>query len=170
MAAVPPLGPLPSLPSVLAKLAALGISVPPGPVRIDGFGDSAELSIELLDLIRAGTKRAGTSLLWAMQADEQPVAAVGDIEIVLDHRYEPALITRLTRVEVVPYSEVTAEYAAIEGEGDGSLAYWREAHWAFFSRECQRLGREPSESMPVVCAVFELLQILPPPTLQDVSR
>ena len=73
----------------------------------------------------------------------------------------PALITRITSVAVVPYAEVTPEYAAIEGEGDGSLAYWRDAHWAFFSRECARIGRAPSEAMPVVCSVFEVLAIVP---------
>lgn len=85
---------------------------------------------------------------------------VGDIEVVIDHRQQPVLITRIVSVEQMPYSEVSAEYAAIEGEGDGSLAYWREGHWAFFSRECERIGREPSESMPVVCSVFELLRVL----------
>ncbi len=76
---------------------------------------------------------------------------------------EPALITRLTEVSVVPFGEVTAEYAAIEGEGDGSLEYWRRGHWAFFTRECHLLGREPLETMPVVCCVFEVLALLPPP-------
>lgn len=51
-------------------------------------------------------------------------------------------------------------YAAREGEGDGSLAYWRESHWAFFSRECARIGREPAPDMPVVCAEFELLAVV----------
>ncbi len=73
---------------------------------------------------------------------------------------EPVLICRNTQVQIVPFNEVTAEYAAIEGEGDGSLAYWREAHWAFFSRECQRIGRVPVETMPVVCTVFELLTVV----------
>jgi uncharacterized protein YhfF len=59
------------------------------------------------------------------------------------------------------FDQVTAEYAAIEGEGDGSLEYWRDAHWRFFSRECARLGREPTTDMLVVCAVFELLACAP---------
>jgi len=62
---------------------------------------------------------------------------------------------------VAPFAAVTLEYAAIEGEGDSSLEYWREAHWAFFSRECVRVGREASESMPVVCSIFEVLYALP---------
>jgi uncharacterized protein YhfF len=64
-------------------------------------------------------------------------------------------------VEVVPFCEVTADYAAIEGEGDGSLEYWRRAHWSFFSRECIRIAREPNERMPVVCSVLEVLNVLP---------
>lgn len=152
---------LPSVTSVLAKLARLGVSIPPGHVRLDGYGDSPALSEELLALIRTGAKRAGTSLLWACEADGEPIPHAGDIEIVLDHRGEPALITRITAVSVMPFNEVTAEYAAIEGEGDGSLEYWRRAHWNFFSRECRRIGREPAQTMPVVCNAFEVLQILP---------
>ena len=57
-------------------------------------------------------------------------------------------------VEVVLYGEVSAEFAAIEGEGDGSLAYWRRAHWAYFRREC---ARTPSLDVPVVCERFELV-------------
>lgn len=152
---------LPSITSVLAKLARLGVTIPSGPVRLDGYGDSPALSEELLALIRAGTKRAGTSLLWACEADGEPIPHAGDIEIVLDHRGEPAIITRITAVSVMPFDKVTAEYAAIEGEGDGSLEYWRRAHWNFFSRECRRIGREPAETMPVVCNTFEVLQVLP---------
>lgn len=153
--------PLPSVSSVLEKLTALNISLPPGDVRVDGYGDSAALSESLLSLIRDGRKRAGTGLLWAIEADGQAIPNVGDIEIVLDYFNEPVLVTRITQVNILPYCEVSAEYAAIEGEGDGSLAYWRKAHWAFFSRECQRIGRQPSDSMPVVCSVFEVLNVLP---------
>ena len=154
------LKPHPPLSVVLLKLAALGVDLPAGPVRLDAYGDSAALSKELLALIREGRKRAGTGLLWAYEAGHEPLPIVGDIQIVLDHRNEPSIITRVTQVSVIPYAEVTAEYAAIEGEGDGSLAYWREAHWSFFSRECERLGREPAESMLVVCSVFALLTVL----------
>ena len=153
---------LPSVASVLAKLDALGVTLPAGPVRVDGYGDSEALSEELLALIRSGRKRAGTGLLWAYAAEGEALPKAGDVEIVVNHANEPALVTRITSVEVLPYREVGAEYAAIEGEGDGSLAYWREAHWAFFARECKRLGRPPDDTMPVVCSVFELLAVLPP--------
>ena len=87
--------------------------------------------------------------MWTIEAENEPMPQVGDVEVVVDHRNEPAFITRITEVQVVPYNAVSAEYAAIEREGDGSLDYWREAHWAFFSRECKRIGREPAERLRV---------------------
>jgi uncharacterized protein YhfF len=156
------MSPTPTVDALVAKLSAYGIALAPGPVRAEAYGDSSELSIKLLSLMRSGRKRAATFLLWACEHDGEPIAKTGDIEIVLDHLGEPALVTRIIRSEIVPYCEVTAEYAAIEGEGDGSLEYWRKAHWAFFSRECKRIGREPTESMPVVCNIFEVLHVIPP--------
>ena len=155
--------PLPSVESLISQFSAHGIALPQGPIRVDGYGDSAELSKELLDLIKSGRKRAGTGLLWAYEHDREPIAASGDIEIVVNHRNQPVLITRIVSSEIVPFNEVSAEYAAIEGEGDGSLAYWREGYWRFFSRECKRIGKEPAQTMPVICNVFEVLHVLPMP-------
>lgn len=152
---------LPSVESLTAKLSALGILLPPGPVRVDSYGDSPALSEQLLALIRTGRKRAGTGLLWAYEADGEAIPQLGDMEITVDHRNEPAFVTRITRVEIIPFAAVNAEYAAIEGEGDGSLDYWRKGHWAFFTRECHRIGREPDLSMPVICSVFEVLDVIP---------
>lgn len=152
---------MPPIAVLLAKLASVGISVPSGPLRVEGYGDSPTLSEELIELIRSGPKRAGTGLLWAMDHDGDAMPQVGDIEIVVDHQFEPALVTRITHVQVLPFNQVSAEYAAVEGEGDGSLEYWREGHWRFFSRECARIGREPTQDMPVVCSVFDLLASVP---------
>jgi uncharacterized protein YhfF len=156
------MAPLPSVASLIGTLKLRGIALPPGPVRVDGYGDSEALSESLLALIRSGRKRAGTGLLWAYEYDGEEISRTGDIEIVIDHLNQPALVTRITSAKVVAYHEVTAEYAAIEGEGDGSLKYWRKAHWAFFSRECARIGRVAHESMPVVCSIFEVLNVVPP--------
>jgi uncharacterized protein YhfF len=154
--------PLPPLGELVAALRELGYELPPGPVRADGYGDTPALSRELLDLIRYGDKRGGTSLLWGMQVRGETVPAVGDIEIVIDHLGQPALVTRVTRVEVLPFENVGAEFAASEGDGDRSLASWRRDHWAYFSRECAQIGRVPTLTMPCVCSNFELLHVVPP--------
>ena len=52
--------------------------------------------------------------------------------------------------------EVGAEFAAKEGEGDGSLFFWRDAHRQYFTRECDRIGRRFTEDMPVACERFEV--------------
>jgi uncharacterized protein YhfF len=151
----------PSVADLVADLHQRGITLPAGNVRVDYYGDSPELSRTLLAMIRGGQKRAGTGLLWLHEHEGEPLPQVGDIEIVLTHDHRPSIITRVTRVEVLPYREVSAEYAAIEGEGDGSLDYWRKAHWAYFSRVCASIGKVPTEEMLVVCGVFEVLHVLP---------
>ena len=153
--------PLPKVEDLIPELRRHGIELPAGTARVGAFGDSAELSEELLSLIRGGRKRGGASLVWAHEADAEAIPSVGEIEIVVDHLNAASVVTRTTSVEVVPFNQVSARFAACEGEGDGTLAYWRKAHWAFFSRECQRIGREPTETMPVVCASFEVLNIVP---------
>jgi uncharacterized protein YhfF len=148
-------------PALLGKLAAAGIHLPEGSVSVGSFGDSPELSEELLALIRIGRKRGGASLLWAWEADGETLPCMGHREVVLDHRGEPVFVTRVTEVQVVPFDRVGADFAAREGEGDGSLAYWRRAHEAFFARECQRIARQPAPDMPVVCISFEVEHMLP---------
>ena len=153
----------PSLATVLEGLAAAGIDVPPGRVVLDTYGDSPALSRELVALIRAGRKRAGASLLWAYEHEGEPLPEVGDVGVVVDHEGEPAAVTRVTDVRVVAFDAVDAAYAALEGEGDRSLAHWRAAHWDVFGRECASIGRAPASDMPVVCCAFELLAVVPEP-------
>jgi uncharacterized protein YhfF len=111
--------------------------------------------------VREGKKRATASLLWAWEHEGEPLVQPGDLEIVVDHLGEPALVTRVSAVSVVPFDRVGADFAAREGEGDGSLEHWRKAHTAFFRRECARIGREPAPDMPVVCVDFEVEHVLP---------
>ena len=86
-----------------------------------------------------------------------PIPKPGDLSVVTWWNGQPVCVIKTTRVEIRPYDEVDADFAASEGEGDGSLAYWREAHWRFFSRECERIGRTLDPKMPVVCERFEVV-------------
>ena len=81
----------------------------------------------------------------------------GDLSVVTRWSGAPVCVIETRQIEVLPFEQVSAEFAAFEGEGDGSLAYWRRVHWAYFGRECIRLGREPSLAMPVVCERFGVL-------------
>ena len=86
-----------------------------------------------------------------------PVPTPGILSDVTNWAREPLCIIETTSVEIVPFENVTAEFAATEGEGDGSLAYWQRTHWAYFTRECQRIGRQPTPTMPIACERFKVV-------------
>jgi uncharacterized protein YhfF len=108
-------------------------------------------------LVLAGQKRATAALLWSHAAETKPVPAPGDFSIVTDFGGKEICIIETTRVDIVPFSKVSAEFAATEGEGDGPLDHWRKVHEAFFGRECERIGRSPDPDMPVVCERFQVV-------------
>ena len=133
------------------------VRLPDKPPPADYFCDNEECANELGDLVRRGIKTATCGLLWSYQAEGEPLPQPGDLSIVTDWEGRPLCVIEITEVSVRPYNQVDAQFAYDEGEGDRSLAYWREAHWRFFSRECAQIGRAPAEDMPLVCERFRLL-------------
>jgi uncharacterized protein YhfF len=125
------------------------------------FDDNEPSANELAALVLAGKKRATAALLWSNEHDKKPNPRPGDLSIVTNFAGQAVCVIETTAVEALPFEEVGAEFAAIEGEGDGSLRYWRQAHEAFFGRECQRIGRTPHPRMPVVCEQFEVVFVAP---------
>ena len=121
------------------------------------FCDDQASADELSELVLAGRKRATAGSLLAYELEKEPLPKVGDLSVVTDWEGRARCVIRTTAVEVVPFDAVTPEFAATEGEGDGSLEYWRKAHWAFFTSELQGTGREPRPDMPVVCERFEVV-------------
>ena len=117
----------------------------------EGWGDSPQMADELGALIASGTKAATCSARWEYEAEGESLPEVGMKTIVLDGSGGPLCIVETTEVEVRPYDEVGTQFAYEEGEGDRSLAYWREAHWRFFSRTLPKVGKEPTRNMPLVC-------------------
>lgn len=121
------------------------------------FGDSEGLASELAELVLQGIKRATAASVWALQAEGKQPPKPGDLSIVTDWAGQPLCIIETEAVEIVPFHEVTAEFAAAEGEGDSSLSFWRAAHSEFFVRECGRIGRVFELAMPVVCERFRVV-------------
>ena len=119
------------------------------------FGDDPRLADELLALVVAGRKTATATALPEFDDTGERLPRPGELSILLDGAGRPRALIRTTRVETVPFGEVTAEFAAAEGEGDRSLASWREEHGAYFRRV---LGADRfDQATPVVCERFELL-------------
>lgn len=120
------------------------------------FGGTPEQADELLRLVLDGAKTATASALWDYEAEGEPVPEVGGLGIVLDSDGRPRALLATTRVDVVPFDQVTEEHARLEGEGDGSLAHWRSEHERFFG-EFAAHDRGFARDMPVVCERFTVL-------------
>lgn len=121
------------------------------------FGDTDELADDLLDLVLAGAKRATTPSVWELEARGEPMPQPGDLHVITDSTGVAQCVLQTVQVTVVPFNEVDATYARIEGEGDRSLAYWRRTHWAYYERVLADTDYTPRPDMPVVCEQFEVV-------------
>ncbi|MEZ9419868.1 ASCH domain-containing protein [Vibrio breoganii] len=108
-------------------------------------------------LILRGEKRASCSMEYWYSHEGEAMPAVGHLQVVTDWQGEPICIIEITSVDTCKYCDVTAEFAALEGEGDKSLEWWREAHWKFFRLECQELGITPTPEMLLVLERFKVV-------------
>lgn len=118
------------------------------------FGDSAELSAWLLELVRSGTKTATCGGLAEYGAGGEKMPAVGRRDIALHWDGTPALVIETVEVTLRRFCDVDAAFALAEGEND-SLEGWRRDHRAYFER-----NGGFDETMTVVCERFRLIEDL----------
>nr|WP_289038033.1 ASCH domain-containing protein [uncultured Allobacillus sp.] len=121
------------------------------------FGDSKEMADELAELVLEGKKTATSSNYTLYELEKEELPYVGLINIILDGDGNAVAIVETTSVEIVPFDEVTAEHAYLEGEGDRTLRYWRDVHEDFFKKEFEMINQEFNYKIPVVCERFELV-------------
>ena len=129
-------------------------------VVVDHFCDNARDADELAALVLAGIKRATASSLAELELAGEPLPKPGEHLIVTNWAGEAQCIVRTTRVDVVPLGQVTADFAAAEGEGDGSLAYWQRAHRAYYRRVLARSDVAVDDNLLIACERFE--RVYPP--------
>lgn len=121
------------------------------------FGDNPALADELLDLVLSGVKTGTATALAEFEHSDEPMPVRGDLSIVLDSAGRPRALLRTTEVATVPFSEVSEEHAAAEGEDDRTLASWRREHEKYWRRVLEPLGERFGDDLPVVTERFELL-------------
>lgn len=119
-----------------------------------GFGDLPALTDALAALVVAGKKTASCGSLAAYQQEAHKITP-GSFHIILDSQAQPVCVIQIVAMRLVRFCDVTAEMAQKEGEGDLSLAYWRQAHQEFFQRE----GLFATD-MELIYEEFRLVEVL----------
>jgi uncharacterized protein YhfF/GNAT superfamily N-acetyltransferase len=121
------------------------------------FGDTPALAHELVELVLHGPKRATAGLAAANDAQPLLKPAPEGYSVVTEFDGTPRAVIRTTSVERRAFRDVDAAFAWDEGEGDRTLADWREGHRGFFTRETSAAGEAFDEGMLVDLERFELL-------------
>lgn len=121
------------------------------------FGDHPAQADELVNLVLIGKKRATSSLYELYRWTNIPLPKVGTYSVILDGNQAARCLIQTTKVEVMPYRQVSAAQAQLEGEGDCSLSYWRKQHWQFFTHEAKAANHHFTADDLVVCERFKLV-------------
>lgn len=121
------------------------------------FCDNEREANECARLVLSGVKQATSPSLWELKASGEKIPEPGDLHIVTDWDGNAQCIIQTTHIEIVPFNKVTSEHARREGEGDGSLEFWREVHWEYYRRVLKGTDYSPSKNMPVVCEQFKVV-------------
>jgi uncharacterized protein YhfF/GNAT superfamily N-acetyltransferase len=130
---------------------------PATPYQAWYFGDTPSLAHQLVELVLHGPKRATAGLSEVNDTLPQVKPVAGGYSVLTEHDGTPRAVIRTTLLERRSFAEVDAAFAWDEGEGDRTLADWKDGHRKFFTRELETIGRRFDESMPVDLERFELL-------------
>ncbi|MFT4647000.1 MAG: hypothetical protein ACI9X4_000206 [Glaciecola sp.] len=121
------------------------------------FCETKESATELAALVLQGIKRATAGSVQEYECAGDPIPHVGELSVVTDGDGIARCVIRTTRIDIVAYRDVTAEFAHTEGEGDRSLEFWRRVHWEYYGRILEPHGLQPTEDMDVVCERFDVI-------------
>ena len=118
------------------------------------FGVDADL---LAKLVVNGEKTATSSAYPLYELENEPLPKEGEYSVILNSEGEAVCIILTKKVFIVPFHEITEEFAYKEGEGDKSLAYWKKVHEDFFTECLTASNLEFSYNLKVVCEEFEVV-------------
>ncbi|NUP17313.1 MAG: ASCH domain-containing protein, partial [Streptomyces sp.] len=121
--------------------------------RIDGLrvlalGTPGRIRTWLTDLTLSGAKTATAGLLpLDYEAEGEQIEHVGEHLILVDDTGGKVATIEITAVDIVPFAEVTWQFAEAEGEGYTSIEDWRETHRRYWSDQ----GHQVTDTSPIVC-------------------
>jgi uncharacterized protein YhfF len=118
------------------------------------LGSKGEMQDRLNALVLAGDKRA-TAGLWNEDyvAEGEVLDEVGERQALLDDDGTLIAVIEVTRVDQVPFAEVTWAFAQEEGEGFTSIEDWRDGPRGYWADE----GITVDDDTPIVCVWFDVV-------------
>ena len=128
---------------------------PPSPVGVFHFCDNRNDADLCADLVLRGVKRATATSLAELELAGSPLPQVGDLSIVTRWNGEAVAVILTTRVEIRRFDDIDEDFARLEGEGDGTLTWWRDAHEAYYRRVLQGHGIAVDGRLEIACETFE---------------
>jgi len=147
----------PSIEQLWARYRAVNADAPVEAPAAFHFCDNRQDADTCLALVMERRKRATASSLAELQLAGVPVPQPGEFSIVTNWAGEARAIIRTTSVEIRRFAEVDEAFARTEGEGDGTLAWWRTAHRAYFERVLAGSGHVVDDDLEIACERFELV-------------
>lgn len=121
------------------------------------FCDNPDDANACAALVREGRKRASAPSVAELLLAGEPLPRRGDLAIVTDWNGEAQAIIRTSSVEIRRFAEVDEDFARAEGEGDGTLSWWRTAHLAYYKRALAGSDYRVDDELEVACERFQLL-------------
>ena len=155
----------PSSDELWRRYRALHPGGPALPCAVFHFCDNASDADVCADLVARGVKRATASALAELELQGQPLPQPGDLSIVTTWDGLAVAVIRTIEATVRRFDDVDADFAAMEGEGDGSLAWWREAHHAYYSRVLAGSLAVVDGDLMIACEIFECVLLAEAATL-----
>ncbi len=147
--------------AAIDEFVAAARSVNPGAgigrVKVRTFGSSAAMANIIVPLILAGQKTGTFALESEFESNPAAAPQVGDDYVVTWFEGPPALLYRVTEVQIVPFEVIGHEHVQVEGPNARNVATWRRIHWEYWGALLRAQGREPSMTMPVIFQRFEML-------------
>ena len=121
--------------------------------EIDAWAFEVEADI-LADLVLKGEKTATASAYDLYALEDEPLPQEGTFDVILDSQDRAVCIIEITKVSVESFHQVSADHAYKEGEGDKSLAYWRQVHEDCFAEWLREAGLTFTPDSKVVLEEF----------------
>lgn len=134
-----------------------------------GFARPGPLRDKLTALSLAGTKTTTASLLADYEIEGEPMAIVGDRQILVDSENRPVAIVETVGIRIVRLADVDDRHAIDEGEGYADAREFRVSHERYWNGyiEAIRTGLgdpafEITDDTPVVLERFRIVEMLDP--------